>query len=856
MEYKIKIKKKNKNLFNDIWVWNMALKDAKKNYSRLFLFISSIIIGIAALVAISSFNINLHNDINVQAKELLGADFVVHANNKYESDLQIAFDSTAHQQASDVNLASMVSFMTSTPGVRLVRVVAIDGDFPFYGEIETVPTNAYPKIKNGEFALVDANLATQYDVSADDSIKVGRLTFKVAGEVRKIPGGGGVQSTFTPSIYISKSALDLSGLIQYGSRVNYNQYFLTKSDEETSVLEKDLKPMLKKYGHSYETVQSRKENLGSAFENMYRFFNLLAFIALILGCIGVASSVHIYVREKRETIAVLRCIGASGWQAFNIFFIQTFFLGLIGSILGILLGSTLQISIPLLLNKIIPVDMNVSIAWAAIGQGLLLGVIIALLFSILPLISVRFIPPLVVLRTGFEIVRTFSKTRLITLALIILFPLAFAAYLTKSWMMGGAFFLALLVAFGCLAAIARVLMSLVKRYFPTSWSFIWRQSLSNLFRPNNQTTTMIVVIGLGTFLITTLNLVQNSLLNQVEFVGSENDSNTILFDIQSHQKEGVTQLAKDHGLPINQSVPIVTSRLQSLKGKTITEVQSDTSNNIPNWALTREYRVTYRDSLHHSETMIKGEIQHVVNLEQDSVFVTISEGLSESLELDIGDEVVFDVQGVPITTYIGGIRKVDWPKDPPNFIFVFPNGVLEEAPQIFVLTTRIDEKITASQFQRELVAGFPNVSAIDLRLILNTIEDFFDKVSFVIQFMALFSIITGLVVLIGAVINSKFLRLKENVLLRTIGATRKQIIGITLIEYAYLGFFAGFTGISLSWISSWLLAVYFFEIEFFPPYLSTSVIWILIIALTSIIGWFNTRDVVNSSPLEVLRRED
>lgn len=855
MEYIIKIKKKNKHLLNDSWVWKMAWKDARKNYSRLFLFISSIIIGIAALVAISSFNINLQNDINNQAKELLGADLVVHANNAYESELQTVFDSTATPQASDVNLASMVSFMTNTPGVRLVRVVALEGDFPFYGDIETLPVDAYSKIKNGEYAMVDANLAAQFDVSADDSLKVGNLTFKVAGEVRKIPGGGGVQATFTPSVYISKSALDSTGLIQYGSRVNYNQYFKTSGKEGTDSLVKKLKPILKKYGHNYETVQSRKENLGNAFENMYRFFNLLAFIALILGCIGVASSVHIYVREKRNTVAVLRCIGASGWQAFNIFFIQTFFLGFIGSFLGIVLGLSLQLSIPLLLNEFIPVEMNMSIAWIAVGQGLLLGVIIALLFSVLPLISVRFVPPLVVLRTGYESIRKFSKTRLVIITLIILFPLTFAAYLTASWLMGGAFFLALLIAFGCLAAMAKLLMWMVKRYFPMGWSFIWRQSLSNLFRPNNQTTIMIVVIGLGAFLITTLSLIQNSLLNQVEFVGSENDSNTILFDIQTHQKEGVIQLTKDHGFPVNQSVPIVTSRLQSLKGKTVTEIQRDTSDNIPNWALTREYRVTYRDSLHHSETLIKGQIQKVIDLEDDTIFVTISEGLHESLEVDIGDEVVFDVQGIPITTYIGGIRDVDWPKDPPNFIFVFPTGVLEEAPQIHVLTTKIDEEIKASQYLRELVASFPNVSAIDLRLILSTIEEFFDKVTFVIQFMAFFSIITGLVVLVGAVINSKFLRMKENVLLRTIGATRKQIVGITLIEYAYLGFFAGLTGISLSLLSSWLLTRFFFEIEFFPAYLSMLAIWVLIVALTSVIGWFNTRDVVNSSPLEVLRRE-
>ncbi|MEQ8927929.1 MAG: FtsX-like permease family protein, partial [Fulvivirga sp.] len=268
--------------------------------------------------------------------------------------------------------------------------------------------------------------------------------------------------------------------------------------------------------------------------------------------------------------------------------------------------------------------------------------------------------------------------------------------------------------------------------------------------------------------------------------------------------------------------------------------------------ITREYRVTYRDSIHTSEELVEGELQRVTN---DSIYVTISKGMHENLEVGVGDTVIFDVQGIPITTYISGIRDVDWPVDPPNFIFVFPNGVLEQAPQIYVLTTRIDAQSVASQYQRQLVALFPNVSLIDLSLILSTINEFFDKVSFVIRFMALFSVLTGLVVLAGAVSNSRYLRLRENVLLRTIGAVSKQIVQMTILEYIYLGFFAGLTGLLLSLLSGFLLATFFFEVIFLPDYLSLIYIWLAIIALTVIVGWLNTRSVINRSPLEVLRKE-
>ncbi|MDH5400022.1 MAG: FtsX-like permease family protein, partial [Cyclobacteriaceae bacterium] len=739
---------------------------------------------------------------------------------------------------------------------RLIRVVALKGGFPFYGEVQTRPEGVFPAIKEGPFAIMDENLASRHSISNNDTLKIGKMDFIMAGEVLKIPGGSAMSSTFTPSIYISMDYLDSTGLLQYGSRVNYKNYFKAASIEEVEQVTSILEPELKKFGHRYETVDRRKERLGEGFSNLYKFFNLLAFVALVLGCIGIASSVHIYAREKRQSVAVLRCLGSSGWQAFNIYFIQTVVTGIVGSLIGVLVGIMIQYGLPAMLNQFLPMDIRLRLAWSAIGEGLLLGLVISVLFSILPLVSVRFVPPLSVLRTNFKPLKKWSKTGVTVVVLAALFPLLFATYQAEDLLTGVYFFVGLGLAFLLLLGVARLIMFLVGKYFPRKAGFIWRHGLSNLFRPNNQTAVMVIVIGLGAFLVATLHIVQTSLLNQVEFVGEENQSNTILFDIQKHQVEDVKKLTEENGLPIKQFVPIVTCRIASINGKTVRDIQNDTTDAISNWAITREYRVTYRDSLHHAEQLLEGKIHRkVTSGSTDSVFVTISQGMQENLEVNIGDTVVFDVQGFPITTYIGGIREVEWPKDPPNFIFVFPTGVLEEAPQIYVLTTRVDEKNVADKYSRELVALFPNISLIDLRLILSTINDFFDKVAFVIRFMALFSIITGLIVLAGAVRNSKYARLKENVLLRTIGAAKKQILGITLVEYGYLGVFAGFAGVLLSLISGFVLSFFFFDIIFFPDLLGLLIIWIGVVILTVLVGWLNTRNIFDRSPLEVLRKE-
>ena len=235
--------------------------------------------------------------------------------------------------------------------------------------------------------------------------------------------------------------------------------------------------------------------------------------------------------------------------------------------------------------------------------------------------------------------------------------------------------------------------------------------------------------------------------------------------------------------------------------------------------------------------------------------MTISEGMQETLRLDIGDSMLFDIQGVPLRARISGIRKVEWPKDPPNFIFVFPKGVIETAPQIWVAATRVGEVNTANRFQQELVMKYPNVSLLDLRLILSTVENLFGKISVVIRFLALFSIVTGLVVLAGAVVNSKFVRIRENVLLRTIGARTRQIMLITVIEYAYLGMFSALTGMILSLAGGWALCRFFFEVDLGVSWVDLLMTGGAVSLLTVLIGWYNSREIISTPPLQVLRKE-
>jgi len=832
------------------WLLQMAWRDARKNKGRLFLFMSSIVLGIAALVAINSFSDNLKSDIDNEAKELTGADLIVRSRQPISDSLRLYFDSLAINRAKEVSFASMIYF-PKTQGTRLMKVRALEGDFPFYGEIETSPVPAAAGFRNAQQALVDNSVLIQFQSAPGDPVRIGNIEFEIAGSLLQAPGEVGLGATIAPSAYMPMRFLEQTGLIKKGSRINYEYYFLYPEGTDVKELAEAKEDAMDKEGLRYETVERRKRDVGRTFSNLTDFLNLSGFIALLLGCVGVASSVHIYVKEKVSTVAVLRCLGMSGWQAFFVFLAQIAAMGLIGSLIGALLGSFIQYFLPSILQDFLPFEVTLSPSPLAILRGILTGLLISVLFALIPLLAVRRVSPIRTLRANADEGEQKPDIWQISVYLaVVVFMFGFSWWQIGKPDEAAVFTVSILAAFGLLALVAQIIMWAVRKYFPTAWSYTWRQGMANLYRPHNQTLILVVSIGLGTSLITTLFFVQGLLIDQVSLSASENQPNMVLFDIQSPQKDEVHQLVRDFELPLIQKVPIVTMRTQAINGQT----EADTVADIPDWAYTREHRVTYRDTLIDSETLIEGT-WHGDKPESDSIFISMEKSFANRMGASLGDEIVFNVQGTPIKTYLSSYREVDWQRVQTNFLIVFPSGVLENAPQFHVVITRVQGDEQSAAFQQAVVQRFPNVSVIDLGLILRTLDTVLDKVSFAIRFMALFSIITGLIVLAGSVIISKYQRVQESVLLRTLGANRNQVLRINALEYSILGGLASLCGIGLAMLGSWALAVYNFEAAFVPNLLPALGVFVLITLVTVTIGLLNSRGVLSKPPLEILRSE-
>ena len=840
------------------FVLNMAWRDSRGSRRRLLLYLSAMVLGVAALVAIQGFGDNLERTVDDEAKTLLGADLSLERDGPFPSEIEALIDSIGGEQSRRISFASMALF-PENERTRLATVRATEGGYPFYGEVETRPADAVNTYRDRDAALVDGTLLEQFNAQVGDSVRIGSRDYLIAGELVKMPRESAIVSSISPRIYIPRATLDTT-LLGRGSRAEYEVYFKFDDGRDVEALVDRIEPTLDNHDVGEDTVEEAAGNWREGLGNLYRFLSLVGFVALLLGSLGVASAVHVYVQRRLESIAVLRCLGSSAGQTFRIYLVQAAVLGFMGAGAGCLIGTGIQMVVPSMLADFLPVEVEFALSWEAIALGMGIGVGVTLLFALWPLLQVRGVSPMRALRSSVEPSTGGWRDPLRWLVggSIAAGVVAFAMVQAPTWQIGLGYAGSLVGVFGLLALVARGITWGVQRFFPSGWSYPWRQGLANLYRPNNQTTVLMLSLGLGTFLITTLFLVQQSLIEQIRVTGGEEGRpNLVLWDVQPDQLDGVTETLRANDLPVMETTPIVTMNLRSVKDRTIEELRADSTFDMT-FAHTREYRVTYREELSPSETLVEGTLADSVegNPLRSGAPVPISietEIAREELNVSIGDTLRFDVQGVPVTTVISSIRDVDWQRIGTNFFVVFPPGVLEKAPQIYAVLSRTPNDDVSGAVQSDLVQQYPNVSAIDLSLVLSTFDRIFQRFSFVIRFMALFSIVTGLIVLVSAIVVSRMQRVQESVLLKTLGASRKTVFRIMTIEYLFLGSFAALTGLVLSVGASWALAAFVFDGPFVPSLLPLAGAFAVVTGLTVGIGLLNSRGIYDRPPLDVLR---
>ena len=844
-------------------IWSLAWRESRTARRRLLLYMSSISLGVAALVAIDSFSANIIQSVKDQSRALMGGDVSFNSATPIPPRVDSLFDSLARHGVSFARVTTFPSMavVPRTSGTRFAQVRGVTDNYPFYGDIVTEPAGRWPLLHQGANAIVDPALLTSLDAKVGDTLRLGFGTFTIVASIRDVPGAAGIAEMLGPRIFIPARYVAETQLLVFGSTAERAVLAKLPKGVDPDKFVKPFKKRVEDQQVRVRTVTQTEMATADAIEDLSNFIGIVGLVALLLGGTGVASGVRAFVARKIDTVAVLRCLGASSGQVLAIYVAQAAAMGLVGAAAGAALGVAVQFLLPRVLTDFLPIDVRVALVPSAVLTGLAVGGWIALIFALRPLLALRNVSPLQTLRrdTDAEVLRMrwTDAPRIIVNAALILSVIAIALERARTIRQAIGMSGATGVAILALAASAGFLSWAARKGLRTRWPYVIRQGVANLYRPGNQTRAVTLALGFGAFLVSTLYLVQSNILRRFTVAASESRGNVVFFDVQQDQQAGLDSLVRRRGYDVVQVAPVVTMRIFAINGKRVSDMSpvARGQRGRASWALRREFRSTYRDKPASSETIVSGKWfgEQALKAPSDTGEISLEDEIAKELNVRLGDVITWNVQGVEIPTRITSLRTVVWTRFEPNFFVVFAPPVLKGAPTQFVLLAQVKDPTGVALLQRAVVNRFPNVSSIDLTAIKRTVDRIVGRVSLAIRFMALFSLAVAIPVLFSAVSATRRERVREGVLLKTLGATRGQIARILLAEYSLLGLLGGLTGMLLSLAGGWAVVRYVFKTAFVPPIAPVAGIAAVVVGLTLLIGLLAGRDVFKETPIAALR---
>jgi putative ABC transport system permease protein len=835
----------------------MARRELRSSWRRLVFFFLCIAIGVGSIVAGRSMLQNAGEAIASEARALLTADVQIDSNRLWAPEALATIDRIAQpvMLARTETIESSTMLRPADPsndGAALIELKGVEPGFPLFGDFKLTDGERfdYSRVASGG-AVVSIALLDRLNLKLGDQVKIGVSTFEIRGSFDKEPGGG---SGFRlgPRVFIDKSALEGAGLTGFGSRARRKILMMTPPDQMDSLV-RQLRAELRRDLINVRSYKDSQENMNEQFSRAEDYSSLTGLVILVLGGIGISNVTRVFIDQKKKTIAVLKCVGGTGRRITVSYLTQVLAMGLFGSILGVLFGMLLLYLIKTNFADKLPAYMTYQVRLSAISQGLGAGALISFLFSVVPLLRIRHIKPNELLRedSGALEPRRVDLIRWIAATLVLL-----GLLMVVSWQAGsikvGLFFLGgLAVTSGLLYLAATLLIWLVRRTRPFS-SFALKQAISSLHRPGNQTRVTVMVVGLGVFLVITTKALQSNLVREFD-IGRRgaNAADMFLIDVQRDQAAGVAELVETQLGERPILVPTIRMRLFAIDG---TEIDFDQAEVRRERRLGREYVVTYRSYLDQNESIIAGSFWD--NTPSSQPEVSVEESMRGLAGLEIGSDITFDVAGRKLTARVTSFRHVDWRNSRTGFMILFRPGSLEDAPQMMVAALNGPQgEIDRSRFQRALLDRFPNVSVIDVVDIVRAVQRIINNITLAVSFVGLFVVAAGGLILTGSLAMTKFQRVYEAAVLKTLGAKRKVLLNILLFEYGLMGVVAGLIGSLAAVGLSWATSRYVFEIPWsFTPAINIGGVLVTIL-LVVIVGSVSTFDVISRKPLATLRAQ-
>lgn len=838
------------------FIFNLTIREIRSSWRRLLFFFLCIAIGVGSVVALRSLIQNLGQAVGGDARALLTADFEVSSTTDFSpTDIQKIEDVVGKSPIVEDRTESITTSAMARPvdesieTLSFVELKGIEPPFPLVGNFTTADGKPFDfKLLENNGAVVSPLLLDDLKVKVGDRIKIGGGIFQIRATFDEEPGGSG-GFRLGPRVFIEKKAFDSAGITTNSGRIRRRISFRTS--ENPAELVKRLRENLKGTVMTVQFYRETQENLGEQFARTENYLSLTGLLILVLGGVGVWNVARVFVEQKRKSVAILKCLGAGGGRIITVYLMQILTLGFVGSVFGVFLAQCFLWFAHYRFADSLPATLSYSVTFGVSMQGLLLGVLISLLFSGLPLLQVRNIKPRLLLHDASgEKMRRLDWTRTLIGGISIAGLLGLATWQAGSVKVGAFFLVGIAVTSIFLYLAALVLTRVLRRLRKLS-SFAVTQAINSLYRPGNQTRIILLAVGLGAFVVLAVQSLQSNLVREFDFTRNQTLPALFIIDVQKSQIDELTKLLEARTGEPAQALPTVRARIAFVNGQPIDYQNRETRQQ--QGQIGREFAVTYRENLDKNESLVDGEWW---NPSRGVPQVSVEEEMAKRLNVVPGDSMTFEISGRDITVQVANIRKLDLRNTRTAFIFVFAPGVLEKAPQTFA--ANVIRKLPGTdrqRLQRTIIDRFPNVQIFDVADIVATFQKVVNNIVLAISFVGSFVILSGMLILIGSIALTKSQRIYENAILKTLGAKRRTLAAILFAEYGLLGLLAGLIGTLFATALSFTVSKYIFDIGWeFDPVLS--VVGILVTAaLVTIVGALASFDVLFRKPLATLRSQ-
>lgn len=839
------------------FIFNLTWREIRSSWRRLLFFFLCIAIGVGSVVALRSLIQNLSQAVGGDARALLTADFEISSTNDFSPteiekiEAVIGKSNIVEARNETISTSAMARPVDqANETLSSVELKGVEPPFPLVGDFRVSGGNPF------DFSLLENNgavasplLLEALNVKIGDRIRIGEGIFQIRATFDAEPGGA---SGFRlgPRVFIEKKAFDSAGITTGGSRIRRSILYRT-SDNPTDLV-REVRANLRDTILRVQSYRETQENLGAQFTRTENYLSLTGLLILVLGGVGVWNVARVFVEQKRKSVAVLKCLGANGTKIITVYLLQILTLGLLGSLFGVFLAQCFLWFAQTQFNDALPASMsyavNLSVAW----QGILLGVLISMLFSALPLLQVRNIKPRLLLHDAGGEKSKLDLTKTIIGAVSLAGLLALAAWQAGSLLVGAFFLVGLGVTSLFLYLAAVVLTSILKK-FRNLGSFAIGQAINSLYRPGNQTRIILLAVGLGAFVVLAVQSLQSNLVREFDFTRNQTLPSLFIIDIQKSQIDEVRRILEEKTGEPAQTLPTIRARIAFVNGQPIDYTNPEVRQQ--RGQVGREFAVTYRSNLDSNEKVIAGNWWKEGE-NRDVPEVSVEEDMARRLNVKIGDSITFDIVGRKITARVASVRKIDLRNTRTVFIFVFAPDVLESAPQTFA--ANVIKKLPETdrqRLQRNLVDKFPNVQIFDVADIVAAVQKLINNFVLAISFVGSFVILSGILILIGSIALTKSQRIYENAILKTLGAKRFTLATILFAEYGILGILAGIIGSTFATLLSFAVSKFILEIAWEFDFTLTILGVVITAFLVMLVGAIAGFDVLFRKPLATLRSQ-